>query len=60
MASIGHASLIEGYAHLGRDITFDLLLAITLGFPLSQILNDLFFKLSITHLALPMVVEGIL
>ena len=60
MTSIGHASLFEGYAHLGGDITFDLLLAITLGFPLSQILNDLFFKLSITHLALPEVVEGIL
>ena len=60
MASIGHATLIDGYAHLGGDITFDLLLAITLGFPFGQILNDLFFKLSIAHLALPMVVEGIL
>ena len=56
---ISHSALLDWDAHLRGDITFNLFLAITLGFSLSQILNDLFFKLSITHLALPGIIECI-
>ena len=59
LAIIGHSALFDWDAHLRGDITFNLFLTITLGFPLSQILNDLFFKFSVTHLALPGIIECI-